>query len=60
MRCYGLSETLVCIVQHSLVYEAFVRNARRVSKHIKRGATVSLTALKALQSDRVYLNPFYQ
>ena len=58
MRCYGLSETLVCIVQHSLVDETFVRNARRVSIPMKRDATILLTALKAQQSDGVPLNPF--
>ena len=58
MRCYGLSETLVCIVQHSLVYEAFEHNARHVSAPIERDATISLTALIAKQSDGVPIHPF--
>ena len=58
MRCYGLSETLVCIVQHSVVFEVCVHNARHVSKPIKRDATISLTALIAQQSDGVPIHPF--
>ena len=58
MRCYGLSETLVCIVQHSLDYEAFVHNARNVSTPIERDATMSLTALISKQSDGVPIHPF--
>ena len=58
MRCYGLSETLVCIVQYSLFYEGFVHNSRHVSKPIKRDVSISLTALKAQQSDGLPFNPF--
>ena len=58
MRCYGLTETLVCIVQHSVVFEVCVHNARHVSKPIKRDTTISLTALIAQQSDGGPLHPF--
>ena len=58
MRCYVLSETLVCIVQHSLVHATFVLNARHVSTPIKRDATISVMALKGPLSDGVPLNPF--
>jgi len=58
MRFNGLSETLVCTVQRFVFYEAFVHNARHVSKHTKCEGTTLLMPLNAHQSDGVPVNPF--
>jgi len=46
MRSYGLSETLVCIVQRVLFYDTFVHNDVYVNITIQLDGTISTTELK--------------